>query len=208
MKKAPETLVVKVDPVNPDADVIAYGAKIIRDGGIVAFPTETVYGLAVNLSNKRAVERLYLVKKRSRGKPFTVHIAGTGLIREMDCRITAKAARLIKRFWPGALTIILSAKDGKKIGFRMPANRVARDLIASSGVPVIAPSANLSGRRPPTNVKDVLRDLDGKIDMIIDSGHTEIRIESTVIDLTTQPPAILREGAISSKRLKKALKPK
>lgn len=205
MRYAPETLVVKVDPRSPDADVIAYAAKTVRDGGIVAFPTETVYGLAVNLLNNRAVERLYRVKKRSRGKPFTVHIADTKVIRKMGCRITAKADRLMKKFWPGPLTMILGSKEGTKIGFRMPANKVALRLIAASGVPVIAPSANLSGEKPPASGKAALKDLDGKIDMLIDSGPTNVGVESTVIDLTVDPPAILRKGAISSGRLAAAL---
>lgn len=206
MKRVWDTLLVEVDPARPDSDVIAYCAKLVRDGGIVAFPTETVYGLAVNLLNKRAVERLYSVKKRSRGKPFTVHIADLRPIRKMGCAISGRSARLVKKFWPGPLTLILKSRDGKKIGFRMPANRVALDLIAASGVPVIAPSANISGRKPPTDAKAALKDLDGKIDMILDSGPTKVGIESTVVDMTVNPPVILREGAISSKSLARAMK--
>lgn len=199
------TLVIKIDPDKPDKDVIVYAAGIVRDGGIVAFPTETVYGLAVNLLNDKAIERLYRIKSRSRGKPFTVHIADTRLIKKMGCRITAAADRLIKKFWPGPLTIILRSGGAGSVGFRMPANAAALELIASSGVPVAAPSANISGRRPPTSAKGVLKDLDGKIDIVLDAGHTRVGIESTVIDMTVSPPVILREGAISSKRLRKVL---
>jgi L-threonylcarbamoyladenylate synthase len=155
--------------------------------------------------SKAAVERLYRIKSRPRAKPFTVHIADTGLIKKMGCRINRTAARLIKKFWPGPLTIILKSRSGEKIGFRMPANTVALRLISASGVPVIAPSANWSGRRPPTNARETLKDMDGKIDMILDAGSTKVGVESTVLDVTTPVPAILREGAISSKRLLKAL---
>jgi len=199
------TLVIKVDPVRPDKDVIAYGAGVIRSGGIVAFPTETVYGLAANLLDKAAVKRLYGIKSRFRGKPFTVHIADTGIIKKMGCRVAGGAARLIKRFWPGPLTIVLKTGRGKPVGFRMPANAAALRLISASGVPVVASSANISGRKPPTSAREVLRDLDGKIDLLIDAGRTKVGIESTVIDVTGRIPVILREGAISSKRLLKVL---
>lgn len=200
-----KTLVVKIDPLSPDKDVIAYGANIVRSGGIVAFPTETVYGLAVNLLNDKAIEKLYRIKKRSKGKPFTVHIADLKPIKSMGCCITKKASALIKKFWPGPLTIILKSNDGKKVGFRMPANKTALSLIASSGVSVIAPSANISGEKPPTNASQVLKDLDGKIDMVIDAGRTKVGIESTVIDMTMNPPMVLRHGAISVEKLLKVL---
>jgi L-threonylcarbamoyladenylate synthase len=206
MRPLIKTTVFKVDPANPDAAAIAAGARAIRSGGLVAFPTETVYGLAANLSDPKAVERLYEAKKRFRGKPFTVHIADVKTIRAMGCAITRKAKAAMDRFWPGPLTIILKSKDGRKIGFRMPANRVALELISASEVPVAAPSANISGRKPPTNARSVLKDLDGLIDVLIDSGPTEVGIESTVADLTVDPPVILREGAIKRAALIRALK--
>jgi len=199
------TLVIKIDPDRPDKDTIAYGAGIIRGGGIVAFPTETVYGLAANLLDKKAVKRLYGIKSRSRGKPFTIHIADTGLIRKMGCRVTGSAERLIKRFWPGPLTIVLKTRDGRQVGFRMPANAAALRLISASGVPVAASSANISGRRPPASAREVLKDLDGKIDLLLDAGRAKVGIESTVIDATGRFPVILREGAISSKTLSRVL---
>ncbi|MBU0895573.1 MAG: threonylcarbamoyl-AMP synthase [Candidatus Omnitrophica bacterium] len=199
------TLLITVDPDMPNKDVIAYAAGIIKSGGIVAFPTETVYGLAANMLDKKAVERLCSIKSRPRGKPFTVHIADTGLIEKMGCRISKKAARLIKKFWPGPLTIILKSKNGRKMGFRMPENTAALRLISASGVPVVAPSANLSGKKPPVSAREALKDMDGKIDMILDAGRTKVGVESTVIDITASRPVILREGAISSKSLLKAL---
>ena len=200
-----KTTVFKVDPEKPDAKAIAAAAKAVRKGGLVAFPTETVYGLAASLLNKRALDRLYEVKKRFRGKPFTVHIADVKTIRDMGCAIPKKARAAMKRFWPGPLTIVLKAKDGRKIGFRMPANKVALEFIRASEVPVVAPSANISGRTPPKDAKSVLKDLDGTIDMLIDSGPTEVGVESTVVDLTVDPPVILREGAIKRAKFMRAI---
>lgn len=201
-----KTIVLKVDPKSPDAAAIAQAAKAVKEGLLVAFPTETVYGIAANFLDHKAVDKLYEVKKRFKGKPFTVHIADPGAIRDMGCSIPKKAKAAIEKFWPGPLTIILKSKDGRKIGFRMPANKVALDLISASAVPVVAPSANLSGAKPPTDAKAVLRDLDGTIDILIDSGPTHIGIESTVVDLTVTPPVILREGAIKRAALMRILK--
>jgi L-threonylcarbamoyladenylate synthase len=201
-----KTKVFKVDPKAPDAQAIAHAAKAVKDGLLVAFPTETVYGVAANLLDAKAVNRLYEVKKRFKGKPFTVHISDVKMIREMGCPISKRAKAAIDKFWPGPLTIILKSKDGRKIGFRMPANKVALDLIRASAVPVVAPSANISGNKPPTDAKSVLKDLDGTIDVLIDSGPTDVGIESTVVDLTVTPPVILREGAIKRPVLMRALK--
>ena len=200
-----ETLIFKIDPERIDKKIILYGARIIRAGGLVAFPTETVYGLAANLLNKDAVKDLYRVKRRARNKPIAVHIAGPGIIRKMGCRITKDAAALIKKFWPGPLTVILKSKKGANIGFRMPAHNAALALIKKSGVPVVAPSANLSGHASAKSADDVLRQLKGKIDVILDGGRTKIGVESTVIDLTKRPPKFLREGAIKRKDILKAL---
>ncbi|MFH1189796.1 MAG: L-threonylcarbamoyladenylate synthase [Candidatus Omnitrophota bacterium] len=205
MTVARDTLLVKIDPDKPDKDAIAYAAGIIKGGGIVAFPTETVYGLAANMLDDKAVRRLCRIKSRPRGKPFTVHVADTGAVKKMGCRITREAALLIRKFWPGPLTIILRSKSGVKLGFRMPANAAALRLIRAAGVPVVAPSANLSGGKPPASAREALRDMGGKIDMILDAGRTKVGVESTVIDITSLRPVILREGAISSKTLLKVL---
>lgn len=206
MRSLRKTVVFKVDPKTPDACAIAHAAKAVKEGLLVAFPTETVYGIAANLLDAKAVDRLYEVKKRFKGKPFTVHIADVKTIRDMGCAISKKAKAAMEKFWPGPLTIILKSKDGRKIGFRMPANKVALELISASAVPVVAPSANISGNKPPTDAKSVLRDLNGTIDVLIDSGPTDVGIESTVVDLTVTPPVILREGAIKRATLMRALK--
>jgi len=201
--RSSKTAVLKVDPRRPDAAAIACGARVIREGGLVGFPTETVYGLAAHRSDRKAIDRLYAVKKRSRGKPLTVHISDMTMIRSAGCRMTGSGKILAKNFWPGPLTILLKSAGGRKIGFRMPANTVALRLIAASKVPVVAPSANLSGKRPPTSAAAVLKGLGGKIDLVLDGGRTAVGIESTVIDVSVSPAVILREGAIKARVLAK-----
>lgn len=200
-----DTLVLKVNPNKPDKKLIKYAAGILKDGGLVAFPTETVYGLGANLLDEKAIRRLYRVKARPRSKPFTVHISGASQIKSLGCSLDARAKRLSAKFWPGPLTMVLGSKNGASVGFRMPANKIAIDLIKASGVPVVAPSANLSGNKPPLNASEVLRDLNGKIEVVIDSGPTKIGVESTVVDMTKRPFVILREGAISRSRLEKSI---
>ncbi|MDP3730287.1 MAG: L-threonylcarbamoyladenylate synthase [Candidatus Omnitrophota bacterium] len=197
--------VIKIDPVNPDKKNIAAAAKVIREGGLVIFPTETVYGIAANFLDAKAIERLYAVKARPSVKPFTVHISDPDMIRDMGCVISAMAEKLMARFWPGPLTIILRSDKAEKIGFRMPANKIALELIRASGVPVVAPSANLSGRPAPVTAQDAIADLGGKIDMVIDGGRTEIGLESTVVDLTADPFKVLRAGAIKEEELSKTV---
>ena len=199
------TIVLKVDADRPGKRTIARAAKRLRTGALVAFPTETVYGLGANILNKKAIARLYKVKRRPKGKPFTVHIEDASLIRKLGCEITKEAGKLMDKYWPGPLTVILNCKNGGKIGFRMPDNKVALSLIKESGVPVVAPSANISGQVPPTRPEDVLKQLGGKIDLLLDAGSTDVGIESTVIDMTVSPPGILREGAISREEMSKVL---
>lgn len=201
----PETQVLKLNPTSPDSQTIKFAAALLRRGGLVAFPTETVYGIGANLLNKKTIKRLREIKKRPKNKPFTVHISSTDTIREMNCEISPLANALIKNFWPGPLTIILGSKK-EKIGFRMPANEIAKTLISESGVPVVAPSANPSGEPPSADAKSILKTLDGKIDLILDSGRTEHKMESTVIDTTGFSYRILRKGALSEGEIAAVLK--
>jgi L-threonylcarbamoyladenylate synthase len=193
--------VVKIDPENPDRRIINSAAKAIREGSLVVFPTETVYGIAANLFDKKSVARLYRIKGRPRGKPFTVHVSDIKMIKKMGCAVTKEALRLIKKFWPGPLTIILKVKGGSTMGLRMPANKIALELIRTAAVPVIAPSANLSGKKAPASAQDAIKNLGGKVDIVLDGGRTAIGVESTVIDLTVTPPKILRKGAIKAEDL-------
>jgi L-threonylcarbamoyladenylate synthase len=197
---ATETKVIKVDPASPDEKMIEFAATLLRDGGLVAFPTETVYGIGANFLNESTIKRLYKIKKRPENKPFTIHISSVDAIKSMDCEITPLAEELIKTFWPGPLTLVLKSKKGK-LGFRMPKNNIAKDLISKSGVPIVAPSANISGEKPPMEAGEILKTLDGKIDLILDSGKTEFGKESTVIDVTGGACKILRKGSISENEI-------
>ena len=199
------TLVLKIDSIKPDGKLIKYAAGVLKNGGLVAFPTETVYGLGANLLNKKAIRRLYKVKDRPGNKPLTVHIASVSQIMALGCVLDVKSKKLAKKFWPGPLTMVLASKIGKPVGFRMPANKVALYLIKASGVPVVAPSANLSGKKPPTDARAVLAGLDGKIDVLLDSGRTDVGVESTVVDMTAHPIRILRQGAVKEVDIKKIL---
>lgn len=205
-----QTIVARVDPENPDPEVIARAGGIIRNGGLVAFPTETVYGLAADALNEAAVRRVYEAKGRPAGKPLAVQVAEKEDIKKLARSIPAAADRLIDAYFPGPLTIILEASPAiseivtastGKIGIRMPDHPVALALIRSAGTPIVAPSANTSGKPAPTDAAGVLRDLDGRVDMVLDAGTTSVKVASTVLDLTLDPPKILREGVIGMREL-------
>jgi L-threonylcarbamoyladenylate synthase len=199
------TIVLRVDPKRPGKKEIAKAAKVLRRGGLVGFPTETVYGLGANLLDKKAIAKLYKVKRRPKAKPFTVHIENISSIKKLGCEITRPARALIDKYWPGPLTVILKCGKGKNIGFRMPDNIVALRLIKAARVPVVAPSANISNAVSPTTAEDVLAQMDGKIDILLDAGVTDVGIESTVVDMTVVPPRILRRGAIKEGELLRAM---
>ena len=187
--------VLKLDPHSPDESVIEFAATLLKNGGLVAFPTETVYGLGADFSNDKAIKRLYEIKKRPLNKPFTLHISTVDMIERMHCEISGLSEKLIKEFWPGPLTLILKAGD-KKLGFRMPKNAIAKDLISKVDRPLAVPSANISGKEPPTKADGIIEALGDKIDLILDSGSTEHQKESTIIDMTVFPYVVLRKGAI------------
>ena len=204
----------KVDQVDPDNTMLAQAADIVRMGGLVAFPTETVYGLGANGLDPHAVQAIYQAKGRPSDNPLILHIAAFSEVEKLACAIPAKAKLLMKQFWPGPLTIIL--KRSKivpdiitagldTVAIRMPSNPIARQIIRLAGVPIAAPSANTSGRPSPTNARDVKADLEGKIDAIIDGGDCAIGLESTVVDCTTSIPTVLRPGGITLEMLRKVL---
>jgi L-threonylcarbamoyladenylate synthase len=208
------TELIKVDPESPEARVIARAAGCLRGGGLVAFPTETVYGLGVNALNRDAVLRLFDAKGRPSNDPLIVHVASLddvhSLVRTMPGPVEALAAR----FWPGPLTLVLGRSAAvpdevtaglDTVGIRIPAHRVARALIEAAGVPVAAPSANLFSRPSPTRAEHVLQDLDGRIDMVLDGGPTLVGVESTVLDLSGSVPTILRPGAVTAEMLREVL---
>ena len=193
-----------------EADELAEAAQIIRDGGLVAFPTETVYGLGGNGLDPQASQKIYAAKGRPSDNPLILHIAKIDQLHEVVSEIPEAAATLAEAFWPGPLTMIFKKTDCvpyettgglDTVAVRMPQHMGALQFLEEAGVPVAAPSANTSGRPSPTLAKHVKEDLDGKIDMIIDGGEVGIGFESTIVDVTEEIPVILRPGFITQKML-------
>lgn len=204
-----KTRVIPVDPNSPELEKISSCAKIIRQGGLVIFPTETVYGIAANAQNSRAIEQLRHVKRRSQDKPFSILIAQRSKILEMTSCRNPVLYKLIDKFWPGPLTVVVPAKEkDKTFGVRMPDHPVALSLVQESGCIIAAPSANLEGNPPPRTCQEALKDLDGMVDAALDSGPARIGIGSSVVDFTQAQPRILREGAITQRDVDQAAKQK
>ncbi|MEM2341545.1 MAG: L-threonylcarbamoyladenylate synthase [Candidatus Bathyarchaeia archaeon] len=211
MKK---TIILKVNCENPEYEKITFAAKIIRNGGLVAFPTETVYGLGADALNPEAVRGIYLAKMRPLDNPIIVHISSKSDLYRLAEDLPKYAEDLMIRFWPGPLTLVLKASSIvprvttgglDTIAIRMPKHKVALALIEASKTPIAAPSANIAGRPSPTMAEHVIQDLFGRIDLILDAGPTSIGVESTVLDLTHDPPQILRPGGVTYEELRKVL---
>lgn len=196
-----QTKIIKVNPDFPENKLIEEAASVLKNGGLVAFPTETVYGIAANLLNKDTINRLYEIKKRPKDKPFSIHIADFAALTKLGIVLSKDAERLIKRYWPGPLTAVAFNKKNEKVGLRMPDNKVALALIKKANVPVVAPSANISGNKPPICAEELTSEIYGTVDIILDGGKANIGMESTVIDITEKPFKVLRQGAIPEKEL-------
>ncbi len=206
-----KTKVVRLDENNIDEHVISKAGNILRQGGLVVFPTETVYGLGANALDKDAVKKIFEAKGRPQDNPLIVHISKVKDIEKLVEEIPPIAQKLMDKFWPGPMTIILKKKDIipnetsaglDSIGIRMPSNKIAMELISMAGVPIAAPSANLSGKPSPTDLETCIEDLDGRVNMILGGDNSEVGVESTVIDCTINPPCILRPGGITLEMLK------
>ena len=200
--------------VNEALAKIDEAAEIIANGGLVAFPTETVYGLGANAMDSEAVARIYEAKGRPSDNPLIVHIARASNIGELTPVLTPKVIRLIDNFWPGPLTIVLKKKPEvpdittgglDTVAIRMPDDPIALELIKKAGCPIAAPSANISGRPSPTKGEHVIEDLDGKVDAILIGNDCRIGIESTVLDLTGDVPTILRPGILTAENIEAAI---
>ncbi len=196
--------------VESSAEALQRAGQIIRAGGLVAFPTETVYGLGANALNIAAIERIYQAKQRPYASPLIVHVADETMARTLTVDWPPHADLLAKTFWPGPLTLILKKSaivpdlvtaGLDSVGIRIPAHPVALALIRASAVPIAAPSANLFTQVSPTTAQHVEQSLAGRIDLILDGGPTTVGIESTVVTLRRNPPAILRPGMISLEKL-------
>ena len=186
-------------------------AELIRNGGIVVFPTETVYGIGANALNENAIKKLYDIKKRPLNKPISLLVNSIDMIEQVTKDITKLEYALIKAFFPGPLTIILKKKDivpnivtanQDTVGLRMPANEIALKLIDYVGSPIATPSANISGKPSGINLKDIMEDFDGKVDCFIDDGPSKIGLASTIVQVVDGVPHILRQGSISEKQIK------
>lgn len=208
------TEIVTVDKNRPEKDKIKIAAEIIKNSGLVAFPTETVYGLGGNALDEHVARKIYTAKGRPQDNPLIVHIYSLLQLDQLVKEIPSRAAALMDKFWPGPLTIIFYKKDIVPFGttggldtvaIRMPAHPVALELIKESGVPIAAPSANISGRPSPVCARDVAEDLSKRIEMILDGGPASVGVESTVLDLSEEVPMILRPGGVTLEELEDIL---
>jgi len=208
------TKIIKIDENNIDKNLIGEAVRIIKNGGLVAFPTETVYGLGANGLDEEAVKKIFIAKGRPQDNPLILHVYSTDQVEDLVEEIPPVAKLCMDKFWPGPLTIILK-KSPKvpdiisagldTVAIRMPENKIALEIIRLSNTPIAAPSANTSGKPSPTSARHVIEDLMGRIDMIVDGGDTGIGLESTVLDLSTDIPMILRPGGVTKEDLSKTI---
>ena len=204
------TLLLKADA----ADTAEVAANIIKNGGLVAIPTETVYGLGANGLDPEAVAKIFIAKGRPQDNPLILHVSDSSQIENLCHSIPEAAYRLAEKFWPGPLTMVLPARDTvpkcttaglPTVAVRCPDNEVTREIIRLSGCPIAAPSANISGKPSTTTAEHVMHDHDGKIDAVVDGGPCRVGLESTIVDLTEQPARLLRPGGITPEQLKAIL---
>lgn len=197
---------------NTDYEKLKKPSKVIKEGGIVVFPTETVYGIGVNGLDKNAIKRLYEVKKRLQNKPISLLVSNMEMINKVAKNITTLENELIKEFFPGPLTIILKKRDivpsiltanTDTIGVRMPDEEIALKLIEYANTPIATSSANISGETYKTDVDQIKKDFEGKIDFFIDGGKSKIGIASTVVKVINEVPYILRQGSITKEQIEK-----
>ena len=194
--------------------MIEEAGKLIKQGKIVIFPTETVYGIGTNGLDEKAVRKLYEVKQRPLNKPISLLVANMKMVNLIAKDITEKEYKIMKNFFPGPLTIILKKKDivpdivtagQDTIGVRMPKGEIARKLVELSGVPIAAPSANISGEPSGTNLQEIMKNFEGKVDYCIDGGNSELGLASTIVQVIDEKPIILRQGSITLEQINKIL---
>lgn len=207
-----ETKKVVLERKALESSVIEEAAEWIRRGELVAFPTETVYGLGADARNEAAIRKIFEVKGRPSDNPLILHIAELSELDELSREVSPKARALMEKFCPGPITFVVKRSDGvsdlvtaglDSVAVRMPSDEIARTLIRAAGCPIAAPSANVSGRPSPTDAEAVWEDLNGKIPLILDGGRTEVGLESTVVDVTGETPVILRPGKITPEEIAK-----
>ena len=205
---------MKTELLKVNEESVALGAKLIREGELVGFPTETVYGLGANALDARAVAKIFEAKGRPQDNPLITHVACVEEIPPLVRAIPAAARKLMEAFWPGPMTLILPKADCipdavsaglDTVGIRLPANADARRLIRAAGCPIAAPSANRSGRPSPTTALHVLEDMNGRIPLILDGGESAVGVESTVVAVTGEHPMILRPGYVTKEQMEAVL---
>lgn len=210
----PVTRILKISSEHPDPSKIQDAVDVIRSGGLVAFPTETVYGLGADALNADAVQKVFAAKGRPADNPLIVHIASLETIQQFASVIPHKGQALAERFWPGPLTLIFQKKRNipdsvtaglNTVALRIPRHPVTLELLRKLQGGLVGPSANISGKPSPTDSEHVYNDLNGKIDLILDAGATAIGVESTVVDVTVDPPVILRIGGLSKEELEEEI---
>jgi L-threonylcarbamoyladenylate synthase len=208
------TEVLRVDPATPDPAVVSRAAELLRAGRLVAFPTETVYGLGAHALDRTAVRRIFAAKGRPASDPLIVHVAHLEQVTPLVDYLPDVAQRLAVQFWPGPLTLVLRRSPAvpdevtaglDTVAVRIPAHAVARAILGAAALPIAAPSANLFSRPSPTRAEHVLQDLEGRIDAVVDAGPTQVGLESTVLDLSGERPTVLRPGAVTLEMLRQTL---
>jgi L-threonylcarbamoyladenylate synthase len=206
-----ETKIIKINPRNPDRKAVWYIAKIIENGGIVVYPTETSYGIGTNAVDAAAVKRLRTIRKPS-GKPISIIVSDIEMMKKYGV-ITKQIGKLAKKFMPGPLTIIANKKETvpnilnkKEIAFRISSHPVAAMIVEYAGVPVTAASANPEGVPPAFDIKKVMKYFDGKVDVVVDSGRLKKRKPSTMVDMKGKEPKLVRVGPISFSKIKSAVR--
>jgi L-threonylcarbamoyladenylate synthase len=204
--------IIKIDPLNPEPSLILKAARILRDGGVIAYPTETFYGLGVDASNEKAIERIYTIKGRVVKKPISIIIGSQKDLNRFAVSINRTGKKLMKEFWPGGLTLIFKASGNisekltagtGKIGIRLSSNVIATSLAETLRVAITATSANISGDKEYTSAGEITESLGNRIDAIIDGGKTPGTPGSTIVDVTGDMPVVLREGVVSSSAINK-----
>ena len=209
-----KTILEKIDKNQNNTDIIREAGRILKEGGLVAFPTETVYGLGADALNEDVAKKKYAAKGRPSDNPLIIHITNMKALEKIVSEVPEKAVKVAEKYWPGPLTMIFNKSDIVPYGttggldtvaVRMPVDEIAREVIDAGGGYIAAPSANTSGRPSPTTAQHVAEDLTGRVDMIVDGGAVEIGVESTILDMTVEPPMILRPGAITKEMFEEVI---
>ncbi len=197
--------IIRINPARIDQLLLKKAATIVRKGGIVIFPTDTVYGIGCQVENLKSIKSIYRLKKRDNSKHLPVLIATQGQLQDLKVVITRETKKLIAKFWPGPLTLVLSTVQGKAIGVRMPEHKTALALLKKTG-PMATTSVNISGQESAKAVENIPLSIVQAVDLILDSGKCPLSVESTVVDMTGRQVKILRAGCISRQEIAKAIK--